>query len=204
MNAVSAFALFFLLLGSTSSDAADRCEHDRDALLALDENAFDQDPSGGWRAIADRPGCELVAADLLAAYRAKYPNAGSILAWHEGQLRAGAGQYAGAIPLLESARQPIEEDFAGWNHYVDATLAFLRRDKEGLLAARERLAAVEYPQNLPPLKDGYMEIPAGPGQPAVKMRWPLNLDVVDGLVRCFDEPYSKAYDGSCRHDARDP
>ena len=115
-------------------------------------------------------------------------------------MRASGGQYERAIPLLESARKAADQDLAGWNYYVDATTAFLRRDKPALLAARERLAAVAYPENasLPPLKDGYFEFPGQPGQPVMRMRWPPNIDVVDRLVTCFAKPYSEAYGSSCR------
>ena len=200
MRKFTAVAFFFLLLGSPAIHAADRCKYDEEALLALDENAFDQDLSGGWRAIASIPGCERAAAELLAAYRAKHPNAGTLLAWHEGQMRASAGQYEQAIPLLEAARKPVEQDPTGWNHYVDATLAFLRHDNPALLAAQKRLAAVAYPEGagMPPLKDGYFELPAPPGQPGMKMRWPPNIEVVDGLVACFRKPYEEAYGASCR------
>lgn len=200
---VAARAVVSLLLVGSLSHAADRCDYDEDAMLALDEHAFDQDWSGtggGWRAVASIPGCELAAADLLAAYRAKHPSAGSILAWHEGQVRALAGQYERAMPLFESARKPEDQDFAGWNDYVDATLAFLRHDKPALSLARERLAAVAYPKSpaMPPLKDGFFELPTQPGQPSMRMRWPPNIDVVDGLLACFDKPYSEAYAASCR------
>lgn len=201
VNELASSALLFLLLGCSVSYAADRCEYDAEAMLALDENAFDQDWSGsggGWRAVANIPGCELAAADLLAAYRAKHQSSSSILAWHEGQMRASAGQYERAIPLMESARKPADQDFAGWNYYVDASLAFLRHDKPGLLAARERLARVAYPEDWPPLKGGYVELATQPGQPPVKMRWPPNIDVVDGLIACFEKPYSEAYETSCR------
>lgn len=199
-----AAAALILSLGSTAAHATDRCKYDEAAMLALDEKAFDQDLSGaggGWRALANISGCELAAAELIAAYRARHPGSNSVLAWHEGQMRASAGEYERAIPLLDSARRPAAEDFAGWNHYVDATLAFLRHDKPALLAARERLAAIPYPEKsgLPPLKDGMLELPVPPGQPPMKMRWPLNIDAVDGLVACFDKPYAEAYGAaSCR------
>lgn len=202
MSKLVAAAFSFLLLGSAAIYAADRCKHDKDAMLALDEKPFDQDLAGGggWRAIANIPGCELAAADLLAAYRARHPGSESILAWHEGQMRASAGQYKQAIPLLESARKPTDQDPAGWNHYVDASLAFLQHDKPALLTARERLAAIAYPESagMPPLKDDYIEFPAQPGQPVMRTRWPPNIDVVDGLVACFDKPYAEAYGASCR------
>lgn len=174
------------------------CSYDRKALLALDEKAFDQDLEGGWRTVANIPGCELAAADLLAAYRAEHPRSGGIVAWHEGQMRASAGQYERAVPLLESARKPVNQDTYGWNYYVDATVAFLRHDKPGLLAARRRLANVAYPQDASPLKDGYMVIPGQPGRPARRVRWPPNIEVVDALINCFDKPYSEAYGPACR------
>ena len=172
-------------------------------MLSLNEAAFDQDLSnggGGWRRIDNIPGCQLAAADLIAAYRAKHPSSGSLLAWHEGQVRATAGQYARAIPLLHSAMKDPEQDRAGWNHYVSATVAFLQGDRPGLLRAREQLAAVPYPADsgMPPLKDGYMEVSVQPGQPPMKVRWPPNIDVVDGLVACFGKPYNEACGMSCR------
>ncbi len=194
-----AFAVLLLLLDSSAAGAVNRCSYDKDALIALDEKSFDQDlTGGGWRAVAKIPGCELATADLLAAYQAAHPSASLILAWHEGQMRASGGQYERAIPLLESARKAASQDMAGWNYYVDASVAFLHRDKPALLASRARLAAVAYPPGGPPLKDGYLEIQTQPGQPVMRMRWPPNIEVVDGLLACFGKTYSEAYGVSCR------
>jgi hypothetical protein len=181
------------------ASAEDPCAYDKDALLALDEQSFDQDMKGnggGWRAIAHIPGCFAAAADLLAAYKAKHPDASPTVSWHEGQMRAMAGQYDRAIPLLESDRHPAP-DQAGWNFYVDATVAFLRHDKAALLAARDKLAAVPYPAGpgMPPLKDGYIELSVA-GQ-ITRMRWPLNLDMTEPLIACFDKPYSEASNRNC-------
>lgn len=67
------------------------CRYDRAAVLTLDEQAFDQDMSGGWRALSDR-GCEASAADLIRDYRAAHTLERAYLSyWHEGQLRADAG-----------------------------------------------------------------------------------------------------------------
>lgn len=177
----------------------DPCAHDREAMLALDEDAFDQDIGGGWRALAAMPGCEPAAADLIAAYRQLHPQAAGIVAWHEGQLRASAGQTTQAIPLLEAARKPVEQDLAGWNHYVDATVAFLRRDRAALQAARERLQAVPWTaaEGMADPVDGVIEVTLGNGQ-TMRMRWPPNIDVVDGFLACFDRPYDEAYGADCR------
>lgn len=179
--------------------AASACEADRERLLALDESAFDQDLSGGWRALSAQPGCTLAAADLIADYRKKHGKQSGLLLWHEGQLRASGGQYREAAALMEGARKPASDDRAGWNLYVDATIAFLRRDRAGLDAARAALAAVPPPvgAGVPPVVDGYMEVDFEDGQKR-RIRWPPNIDVVEGLVRCFDKPYDEAYSDACR------
>ena len=207
---VSTFAWTALLLigglnqasGPPSDQGGDQvasCRYDRDKLLSLDEQAFDQDMSngGGWRSVAAVPGCDLAAAVLLRDYRAAHKSSSTTLAWHEGQLRANAGQTDEAVVLMNASRKPKEVDLAGWNHYVDATVAFLEGDREALLAARERLARVPPSPDLPPVKDGYIELSIGDGQVA-KMRWPPNVDVVDGLIKCFGQEYKVAYGASCR------
>lgn len=175
------------------------CEADRARLLALGEDAFDQDMSGGWRALAAKPGCKLAAADLLRDYRQANGNEARILYWHEAQLRAMAGQSEAAIGLMERSRQPAENDKAGWNPYVDASIAFLRKDRAALDKARKDLAAVPYPNNpdMPPLKDGVVDLPMKGGK-TMKMRWPPNIDVVDGFITCFDKSYEDAYASACR------
>ncbi|MFT3762617.1 MAG: hypothetical protein QM761_08410 [Pseudoxanthomonas sp.] len=195
-----AFLCFPFFAHATEPPAADKCAYDKAAMLALDENAFDQDVSnggGGWRAIGNIPGCEIAAADLIAAYKRKHGLDTPILNWHEGQMRASAGQTERAIGLLSAARKDGEPGQEAWNEYVDATVAFLRRDRQGLLRARDRLAQAPIPEGMPPVKDGYMELEVGNGQ-TMKMRWPMNIDVVDGLIACFDKPYDEAYGGECR------
>lgn len=194
----------FAAMAAGAGDAT--CVHDREALLSLDERAFDQDlPDGGWRGIGNLPGCEAVAAELIAAYRARHPDASPTVAWHQGQMLAFAGMDEQAIRVLESARKDPSEDIAGWNHYVDATIAFLSGDSARLQRARERLAAVPYDAapGMPPLVGGYIEFPAQPGQAPIRMRWPPNIDVVDGLLTCQRKPYREAYGPSCRRPAGD-
>lgn len=175
------------------------CEHDRIRLLALDELQFDQDFTGGWRALADKPGCKLAAADLLRDYRQVHRNEAGILYWHEAQLRAMAGQIQPAIGLMEKSRETAERDQGGWNAYVDASIAFLRRDRPALEQARKDLAAVPFPtdKGLPPLKNGVVDMPMEGGK-TMKMRWPPNIDVVDGFIACFDKSYEDAYASACR------
>jgi hypothetical protein len=177
------------------------CAHDREQLLSLSEKEFDQpaQPEGGWRGLTAKAGCGLVAADPIRDYRARHQSQSVTLRWHEGQLRAMAGQRQEAILLMVQSKWPREQDAAGWNLYVDATVAFLRDDYIALKSARDALAAVLPPaeSGLRLLGDGHVELKLFNGQTA-RRRWPPNLDVVDGLLRCFGKPYGDAYRTKCR------
>lgn len=187
--------------GATAAEpGAQACEIDRPALLALDQQRFDQDVGnggGGWRAVAARPGCEVAAADLIRDYRKAHPGDAGLLYWHEGQLRAFAGDYPAAMALMQASKKPAQQDPAGWNPYVDATMAFLAHDAKALAAAQRALAAVPPSPDLPPLKDGAIELPMQDGT-MLKMRWPPNADVVEGLARCMEKSYAVAYSQECR------
>jgi hypothetical protein len=164
----------------------DPCAYDRERLLAMDQNAFDEDATGGWRALAQRPKCERIAADLVRDYREAHHSSAFILFWHEGQLRADVGQTDQAIALFDKARQ--ENDSSGWNLYVDGTTAFLKHDRTALLIARNKLALLPRPAHLQPILLNGQSVP---------LPWPPNLNVLDGLLKCFGRPYSKAYAQPC-------
>ncbi|WP_444844397.1 hypothetical protein [Duganella caerulea] len=176
-----------------------KCAYDRARLLALDENQFDQDMSGGWRQLSSIPGCARVAADVLHDYREAHHIESSLLFWHEAQVRAQDGQYPEAIALMKRAYKTPEEDKAGWNLYVDATVAFLSRDRAALGQVKSKLAAVPPPlgADIPPVVNGYMELDFADGSKK-KLRWPINIEVVEGLENCFDKPYAEAYGDACR------
>jgi hypothetical protein len=163
--------------------AAETCVYNRGEMLALSQDAFDQDMEGGWRALANRAGCIPVAADLIRDYRETKQLTASILYWHEGQLRASLGETEHAIQLFEKSRHPKDDPF-GWNLYVDATIAFIRKDKPALLNAREALARLPRPPDFDP-RDAQGN--------AIEVSWPPNLHVVDGLIECFEREYKDAY-----------
>lgn len=52
-------------------------------------------------------------------------------------------------------------------------------------------------EDVPALVNGFIELPTADGT-TLKMRWPMNIDVVEGLQRCFDKPYKIAYATECR------
>ena len=179
-----------MLLSPAATDAPDDCSYDREAMLAMDLQAFDQQQDAGWRALQAR-GCLAEAAELLAAYQAAHPEEAGLLAWHEGQLRAMLEQRDAAIALFEASRKDEAEDFQGWNAYVEASIAFLQNDRPALEAARERLAGVPKPEGMKLT----MEQPDGK---VLEMAWPPNLNVVDGLIDCFGKTYKEAYNAPCR------
>lgn len=175
------------LLASPSVQVPRVCAHDRARILKLDQKSFDQDLQGGWRTIAGRKGCEIVAANLIRDYRAAHKSDDKVLYWHEGQLRALAG-HSGAATRLLSRSYRMGADVTGWNAYVDATLAFLRRDRPALLTARARLVQVPRPTDWNP---------HGPDGRPIAIQWPPNLNVIDGLIACFGQSYAKAYAPPC-------
>lgn len=165
-------------------------------MLRLSHQDFDQNETKGWRSVSAKPECRIAAADLIREYRKA--NSGKLLPhqlhlnyWHEGQLRAIEGQTDAAVPLLLAGANPDSID--GFPHYAMATVAFLQRDLSALKAARARLAALPVPE--------WFEATKRDAPAAREMRWPLNLDVVDGLIKCFGKPYSEAYGHpNCRPD----
>lgn len=156
-------------------------------MLELDRQAFDQDiPDGGWRGLS-REGCHEAAAELIRTWRHQKRDHNSILYWHEGQMRAYAGQTKEAIALFELTRksQDSDADF-GWNHYVDGTVAFLRQDREGLERAKERLATIPEPS------DNSFTRPDGT---VIQMSWPPNMNVLNRFEYCWGKSYEEAYGG---------
>lgn len=174
-----------------SPRTASGCAINQSRYLSMPFEAFDQDLSGGWRGL-DQETCAAEVADLLAAYRRQHrpltDRERSILSWHEGQVRAMAGDGQHAIPLMMGGVQDDggEIDFAD---YALGTIAFLQRDYHGLRAARERLAAF-------PRRAGFVDtatVVHDGKSLTIKVSWPPNLDVLDRLIRCYDKPYREAY-----------
>ncbi len=168
-----------LVSASDQTSAVKDCSYNRNELLALDENSFDQDMNGGWRDLASRDDCLEVAADLIREYRETHELESGTLYWHEGQLRAMAGKTNEAIPLMEKSHNH-GESASVWNQYVYATTAFLRQDMDGLKKARAAL----------------LQIPRHPDYPSDRT-WPPNIKFVDAFVECFGREYKDSY-GSCK------
>ena len=170
------------LLAQAAAPAKD-CRYDRAALMALNQDAFDQDISGGWRKLEDDD-CEADAADLIRDWRMAHKAKDSVLFWHEGQLRADIGQTDAALALFRKSLRTPQQDRTGWNLYVKGTIAFLKRDRRAFNTAEAKLVALPRP------KDFTME---GPDGKSIPVRWPLNMNVFRGLKRCWGQSYKVAY-----------
>lgn len=199
MRVVLASAVILTLsCAPTLAQTEDQCAYDLGAMMRLEVDAFDRTPDSGWRIIGDTPGCESVAADLIARYRTeKIDDQRRGLMHHEAQLRAAAGQTTTAIALLDQVRamETAPEMIA----YRDAEIAFLRGDLAALTAARERLLAVPAPAHFEATTARFRE--RFPNQPPPV--WPLNIETVNGFVACFGRPYSEAYTAPCRRSSLD-
>jgi len=167
---------------------------DTERLLSLNFEQFDQDLKGGWRAFGDRRGCEASGARLIEAYIKRHQNDLSAkrvatLKWHLGQMWAAVGNSRKAIVAFE-ATKPEGDD--AQNLYADATIAYLKRDRATFDQARSVLAALPKPKNWDKAVADFEKRFNKPGP-----IWPINLDVVDRLGACFDQPYWLAYSGAC-------
>lgn len=194
MRVVLASAIMLALAcAPTLAQTEDECAYDPGAMMRLEFDAFDRTPESGWRVVGNTPGCENVAADLIARYRTeKIDDQRRGLMHHEAQLRAAAGQTDTAVTLLEQVR--AMESAPEMIAYRDAEIAFLRGDLAALRAARERLLAVPAPEHFEATAARFRE--RFPNQPPPT--WPLNIEVVNGFVACFGRPYAEAYTAPCR------
>ena len=145
--------------------------------LQVSYQDFDQRPGGGWRRFADKEKY-LEAAKLIDRYEKEREGLEEWqrvnLRFHAGQMYAFADRNKQAIARFKKAFLPKEpaDSPIRWSAYVKATIAFLERDREKLAELRAEIAKGPKFQGVVP-----------------------NLDVVDRLIKNFNDPYSVAYRG---------
>ncbi|MEO0462288.1 MAG: hypothetical protein AAF127_04100 [Pseudomonadota bacterium] len=189
-------AILTALAANASEPTRPECRYDREVELARDTVAFDQIEGQGWRPLYAAK-CYLEAAKLLRDWQAQNPHAldladprerslARILVWHEAQMWAFADRTDRALPIFKTTyREGDGISITAWNLYVDGTLAFLHRDKDALKSSIAELAAVPKPP-------GWDNAVDQTGKP-VSLPWPQNLDVLEGLSRCWQQSYRVAY-----------
>jgi hypothetical protein len=159
--------------------------------LEQDFHTFDQSEDG-WRFLG-RQDCFTEAADAIAVYRSHHGETLNAdqqggLIWHEGQMRAFAGDEEGAALLFAASRRsedPVQL------YYVEATIAFLNKDRDALMEARENLLAIPQPEGFDAAIARFRQNYPDHTPP----EWPLNLNIVDRFVACFEDSYAVAYSG---------
>ena len=177
---------------------AQACIEDREALLALDYEAFDQDFQGGWRAVSEQPGCMIAAAELIVEYNHQLISNGNpvrkSLPWHAGQLYASEGETQKAISLFKQSYAPVGNS-KSWNLYVDASIAFLEKDRAGFDQKFKEL------RDLPKPPNWEQSVKYTQEKWGYTPQWPNNLNVFEAFDRCFEKTYSEAY-GACNRGIR--
>jgi hypothetical protein len=140
----AALAIVFGFLSALASAV------DNEELLALPWKQFDQTLGSGWRVYADRKE-HRAAAELIEAYLARRddltPAQRAVSHFHAAAEFARESLHEKALRHLDSADVPagtrgVPED---WNELVIATRAFLKGDREALLASKQRVEAMRSP-----------------------------------------------------------
>lgn len=160
---LSAIVIFFLL-SCVQKD-----------YLNQDYRAFSKGSNSSWRKVARKEGFA-AAGNLIDQYLANHKNLSISqnvnLHFHAGQMYAFANNYETALKRFENAKYDPEPEVISmrWDAYVDATIAFLKKDRNKLLEYRNQVA----------------------NGPEIRGKIP-NLDVVDSLIKNFDKSYFDAY-----------
>lgn len=164
------------------------CEFNPDHFTAQDYATFNASPNG-WQALALMD-CYGAAADAISVWHRTH--AASLtgeqlrtLTWNAGLMRGADGDYASAAFLFQQTFPPAGED-APQHYYTYGVIAFLERDREGLMRIRDAMAS--------------MPAPAGLSEGT---SWPPHMASVQALVDCFDSPFAYAIAGACGESIED-
>jgi len=132
---------------------------ERDAVLSLPWQQFDQTPDSGWRVYSARGECR-TAADVIEVYVEQHPELTirqrAVSRFHAGQMRVRHGSAKAGVRLMKRALVPdippgLPDD---WNIMVSAHIAFVLGDRARLIALKEQVAA------LPPSRVEWPDCPA--------------------------------------------
>lgn len=169
-----------------ADETKDQCvlqDDTREELLALSFKDFDQSKNG-WRQF-QASGCFEIIRDLLASYIQIHPEAKNkhyMLTFHTGQFYAFLGDYDIALKLFAESYSGRVSKWSNWDAFVDANIAFLEKNVEGLEDARDLISEQEVIT-----KEKYPSFPKG------LFGRKINLDIVNGYLACLDKSYDEAY-----------
>lgn len=114
----------------------------------------------------------------------------------QGKKKASAGKYDEAISLFKGTYKSDHEHGEAWNLYVDSTIAFLRNDLSKLKQAHDSLSNLPVSEEKKESRRKFLKDNPNIAMPDGFVDQPSNLAPVEALVKCFGQPYSKAY-GNC-------
>ncbi len=174
----SALAALLLFTGAVAlAQPAERPipEAEREALLALPWEQFDQTPKSGWRIFVNAERSDyLTAAAVIEAYLARHPDLPArqraLCRYHGAMMHVYRAVRSGgdarlALPGLRAAL--LDDQAKGapsdWNHMVRATIAFLSDDRAALLDVQAQVAAL--PKGAAKWPDYPAELLANLGKP---------------------------------------
>lgn len=176
------FLVTFIFLFSFSSYGNLNCfisSYQKERLLNLSFDQFDQNINNGWRVI-ERKGCQKEAIYLIELYTDIHKKdllewQNNILIWHAGQIYGFMGDYQEAIIRFRKNINPNElpSDTFKWNAYVKGSIAFLEKDLHSLQKAINDLEKATNSHSI------------------------INLKILKSFERCFNKTYSEACTPNC-------
>jgi hypothetical protein len=134
-------------------------DREREVILSLPWQQFDQTLGSGWRIYSARRDYQ-AAADVIEVYLRQHPELTvrqrAVSHFHAGQMRVYEGCTKAGVALMKQALVPeippgLPDD---WNIMVSAHIAFLTGDRATLVALKARVVA------LPPSRVEWPDCPA--------------------------------------------
>jgi hypothetical protein len=147
MKRAITFSILLSILGCFIGCVSEQRECERDLILSLPWQQFDQTPNSGWRIYFARHDYR-AAADLIEIYLKQHQNLTvrqrAVSNFHAGQMRLHVGGPQAAIPHMRLALVPentpgLSDD---WNIMVLAHIAFLNDDRAALDALKAQQAVL--------------------------------------------------------------
>jgi hypothetical protein len=138
---------------------SDRRDRERDVILSLPWQQFDQTPNSGWRVYSARRDYR-TAADVIEVYLRQHRELTvrqrAVSHFHAGQMRVREGRIEAGVAHMSQALAP--ENTPGlpddWNIMVSAHIAFLTGNRATLIALKAQVAS------LPPSRLQWPDCPA--------------------------------------------
>ena len=94
-------------------------------MYGMDFHTFDQSREG-WRSLPPKEHSKVISGYIRKNRKKLEPEHLKVLNWHLGQSHAVQGNDKMAVRHMQKSKNDDEQ----WNRYVDASTAFIKKDKE--------------------------------------------------------------------------